>query len=146
MKTLNTEIIIHASIETVWNILTDFDVYPEWNPFIKSFTGNIREYERFEVQLHPPGGKPMTFKPRCLALKPHREFRWLGHLGIKGLFDGEHLFELESLKNGDTRFSQSEQFRGILVPLIWRMVGESTLEGFVAMNQALKQRAENASE
>ena len=34
MKNLRTEIIIQSTREKVWKILTDFDTYGEWNPFI----------------------------------------------------------------------------------------------------------------
>ena len=39
----------------------------------------------------------MRFKPRVLKAEPNRELRWLGHLGIPGLFDGEHIFTIEPL-------------------------------------------------
>lgn len=35
MKELFTEIEIKATPESVWQLLTDFEKYPEWNPFIR---------------------------------------------------------------------------------------------------------------
>ena len=40
------------------------------------------------------------------------------------------------------RFVQSERFSGILVPLVMAFIGRSTRQGFEAINQALKERAE----
>ena len=37
-KEIKTEILINATPEKVWSILTSFDNYPNWNPFIKSIT------------------------------------------------------------------------------------------------------------
>jgi hypothetical protein len=142
MKSLETDIIINAPIDPVWNILVDFDSYPEWNPFIKSFQGKISEGKKFKVTLQPPNSKSMTFHPRCLVLEKNKEFRWLGHLLIKGLFDGEHIFKLEDLGNGQTKFVQRENFRGVLVPLLWRIIKSNTKKGFVEMNNQLKKRAE----
>lgn len=51
MKSLETEIIINAPADKVWNILVDFDSYPEWNPFILSFDGEISEGKKFKVTL-----------------------------------------------------------------------------------------------
>jgi len=68
--------------------------------------------------------------------------RWLGHLFIPGLFDGEHAFRLELAGAGLTRLRQSEQFRGILVPLLPRAMYERTRQGFEAMNRALKEQVE----
>ena len=35
-KQIKTSIHINATKEKVWEILMDFEKYPEWNPFIKS--------------------------------------------------------------------------------------------------------------
>ncbi|MFZ4545382.1 MAG: hypothetical protein ACOYOA_15120 [Saprospiraceae bacterium] len=71
-----------------------------------------------------------------------KEFRWIGHLLFKGLFDGEHKFELIDNGNGTTTFRQSEKFNGILVPLFKKMLDINTRNGFMAMNEQLKNRAE----
>jgi len=38
----------------------------------------------------------MTFRPTILKAEPNRELRWLGHLLVPGLFDGEHIFTIET--------------------------------------------------
>jgi hypothetical protein len=43
-----------------------------------------------------------------------------------------------------TRFVQREEFRGLLVPLMARSLDSGTKEGFVLMNQALKDLAEGS--
>lgn len=63
-----------------------------------------------------------------------------------GLFDGEHIFELVDLGDGTTKFLHREQFRGILVPLLWKQLDTATRQAFVDMNTALKQRAEQQNE
>jgi hypothetical protein len=142
MRTLHTEIDIAATPETVWAILTDFAAYGEWNPFISELhaPASIGPGTKLRVRLQPPGGRAMTLRPRVLAYEPPRTLRWLGHLGIRGLFDGEHSFVLEPTAGG-TRFVQSERFTGVLVPLVWKSVGASTRAGFEAMNDALAARA-----
>ncbi|MEX2656036.1 MAG: SRPBCC domain-containing protein [Balneolales bacterium] len=142
MKSLKTEIIIETPADKIWSILVDFESYSEWNPFIKSFEGKIAKGEKFKVTLQLPNSKPMTFHPKCLVLEKNKEFRWLGHLLINGLFDGEHIFELEDLGNGQTKFIQRENFRGVLVPLLWKKINSSTRSGFIEMNKQLKIRAE----
>ncbi|MFC2087063.1 SRPBCC family protein [Bacteroidota bacterium] len=51
MRYLKTEIIIDAPAERIWSILTDFEKFPEWNPFIKSVQGEVKEGEKFTVTL-----------------------------------------------------------------------------------------------
>ena len=84
----------------------------------------------------------MTFKPRVTRISEERELRWLGRLLVPGLFDGEHIFEIKPTGKGRIRFVQREQFKGILVPLLWRSLNKNTRQGFTEMNAALKKRAE----
>jgi hypothetical protein len=145
-KEIRTEILINATPEKVWAILTDFDKYPNWNPFIKSITGNVLTGSKIRARLAPPGANEMTFKPTVLVFETNKEFRWIGHLLFPGLFDGEHKFELIENRNGTTTFKQSESFKGILVPLFKKMLDKNTTNGFNLMNEKLKERAEQDQE
>jgi len=144
MKTLHTQIDIDAPAERVWDALTTIADYPIWNSFIPHLAGTLAPGERLEVRLEPPGGAAMTFRPTVLAVEPARGLRWVGHLLIPGLFDGEHQFEIQPLGPGRVRFVQQERFTGVLVPLFARTLDAHTLPGFNAMNAALKARAEAA--
>jgi hypothetical protein len=146
MKDLHSEIEIDAPAERVWHLLTDFASYPQWNPFIRSIRGQPIRGEGLEVRIEPPGGRGMTFKPKVLDAEDNRELRWLGHLLVPGLFDGEHSFTIESLAKNRVRFVQREAFKGLLVPLFARSLETNTQRGFEEMNRALKERAEAAPE
>ena len=139
--TLNHEIDIDASPEEVWAVLADTEAYPNWNPFVRELTGELREGGKLEVRIAPPGGRSMTFKPVVLAAEPGQQLRWLGRLLVPGVFDGEHSFSLEPLDSGRTRFVQAERFSGVLVPILGKSLGKTQL-GFEQMNEALKRRVE----
>ena len=141
-KELKTEVIINASPSTIWNILIEFDLYPEWNPFIKSIKGLPIEGSKVSARLEPPDLRGMTISPTILEVTDEKALRWLGHLFFPGLFDGEHIFELIDNKNGTTTFIQREKFRGILVSLFNKLLDNNTYRGFVLMNQQLKIKAE----
>ena len=70
--------------------------------------------------MEPEGERAMTFRPTVLAAEPGRELKWLGHLLVPGIFDGEHRWLIEETEPGRVRFTQSERFGGILVPLLWK--------------------------
>jgi hypothetical protein len=146
MKQLHTEVEIRGPAERVWELLTDFASYPQWNPFIRHISGHPAPGERLQARLEPPGGRAMTFKPKVLTAEPNRELRWLGHLLLPGLFDGEHSFTIEPLEGNRVRFVQREAFKGLLVPLFTRSLDTNTRRGFEEMNHALKERAEAAPE
>lgn len=139
--TISTTIDIEATAQAVWDVLTDFDAYSEWNPFMDRIQGTPEVGARLVVHMNPPGGRGMTFKPTVLAVIPARELRWLGTLGIRGLFDGEHSFVLTSNADGSTRLTHSERFSGVLVPLLKGTL-KGTHAGFELFNQALTERVE----
>jgi hypothetical protein len=145
MKEIHTEIEINAPAEKVWQVLTDFAAYPEWNPFVRRGEGEISVGARLHIYIQPSGGKGMSFRPTVLVADPNREFRWLGHLWLPGLFDGEHSFVIKPLGDGRVRFVQREQFGGLLLPLLSKMLDGDTRRGFEEMNRALKLRAESVT-
>ena len=144
MKEIHTEIEINASEEKVWRVLTDFAAYPKWNPFVRIVEGDVSVGARLQVYIEPSGGKGMLFRPNVLVVEPNRELRWLGHLWLPGLFDGEHSFSIEPLGDGHVRFIQRERFKGLLVPFLSKMLDWDTQRGFNEMNWALKLRAESS--
>ncbi len=83
-----------------------------------------------------------VYPPEVVKAEPNRELRWLGHLLVPGLFDGEHIFAIEPLGANPVRFVQRETFTGLLVPLFARRLHTETLRGFEEMNRALKIEAE----
>jgi hypothetical protein len=141
VREIRTEIEIDAPAERVWEVLTEFDAYPEWNPFITRLEGAGREGARLSVTIRPPGRKAMTLGPTVKVLRPVSEFRWLGRLGIPGIFDGEHVHEVEALGADRSRYTQREHFSGVLVPFTGKVL-DATEAGFREMNTALKARAE----
>ena len=142
MNQIHTEIDINAPAEKVWQILADFKNYPQWNPFIKSAEGNIREGEFLKVQIQPAGRGAMNFGPKVLKADVNRELRWKGKFLIQGLFDGEHAFVLKEISPQKTKFIHSEKFAGILV-LLFKSVLKDSERGFELMNEALKKRVES---
>lgn len=141
-KNIKTEILINATPEKIWSILTNFGNYPNWNPFIKSINGEIKVGKKIRAEIEVSQSKGMTFSPKILTFVTNKELSWLGHLLFTGVFDGEHKFELIDNANGTTTFIQSEKFTGILVPLFKKQLDNNTKKGFDAMNIKLKELAE----
>jgi len=139
--TISSTADIQAPPEAVWEVLTDFASYSEWNPFMDRVEGTPQVGSKLRVHMAPPGGRGVTFRPTVLAADPGRELRWLGRLGFRGLFDGEHFFTLTANGNGGTRLTQGETFSGALVPLMRGSVSGAEA-GFDNFNRALTQRVE----
>jgi hypothetical protein len=142
MHEVRTEIDIQATPARVWRVLTDFPAHAQWNPFIRSIAGLPERGQELVVSIQPEGARAMTFKPTVLAADAEAQLRWRGRLLIPGLFDGEHYFMMTPAGPGRTRFVHGEKFSGLLVFLAKSSLERGTRAGFVAMNKALKARAE----
>ncbi|MSQ24153.1 MAG: SRPBCC domain-containing protein [Chloroflexi bacterium] len=142
MWTLQTEIEIGASADIVWEVLTNFPAYPAWNSFVPDISGELEVGKYLNAYFQAPGGPGMRFRPRVLEVSPGRELRWLGQLLMVGLFDGEHRFAIEPLDPNRVRFLHEERLNGLLVPIVEKLFGRQTRNGFEAMNRGLKARTE----
>lgn len=138
-----TRVEIGVPTEVVWDRLTDLEGFAEWNPFMIEATGVIETGQTLGVRMRQPGGSDMSFRPEVTVVDRGEQFEWLGHLFVPGLFDGRHRFELTSTPAG-THLTHSEEFSGVLVPLLWRSLDTKTRSGFEAMNQALKTSVEDS--
>jgi hypothetical protein len=81
--------------------------------------------------------------PKKLAFDSRQQLRWIGKLIINGIFDGEHVFLIRDNNDGTSTFIQFEQFKGILIPFMKKMLDKDTLKGFNQMNETIKKRCES---
>jgi hypothetical protein len=144
-KVISTRLSVDAPVDAVWQTLTDLSAYHLWNPFITAASGTFSVGEQLDLTIHPPGGRPMSFRPRVTARAEHRYLEWLGRLGGPGIFDGRHSFTLTATADGRTLLEQSETFVGLMVPFTGSMLTR-TQAGFAAMNQAVAGEATRLAE
>jgi len=132
MRRISSEIEIDAPPEKVWDVLSsDHD----WDPFIERIEGDLSVGSKLVVKFR----NGPTMRPVVTEAEPGRVLEWLGSAGVKGIFDGRHRFELSETTNG-TNLVQSEQFSGILVPFLGRLL-TNTEQNFAKANEALAEVA-----
>src|SRR5688572_19707785 len=112
-KSIRTEIVINAPKEKVWDILTNFPAYANWNPFIIHIAGALKTGSKVSVHMLA-NGKKYKFKPKLLKVIPNQYFDWMGSMLVKGIFDGHHYFEIEEITPNQVNLRQGENFSGIL--------------------------------
>lgn len=143
MKELRTEIMINASPEKVWKILTDFEKYPKWNPFIYRVAGTAEKNEKVDITFRN-GLKEMTLHCLVTNAKPSKELCWKYHYILPFLFRGEHCFIIEESAKDKVRFIDREQFNGLLVFTQAKDIDTNSKHDFEAMDLALKKLAEKS--
>jgi hypothetical protein len=138
--TIDTTVDINAGKDAVWDVLTDFASYEEWNPVMR--IEGVPEVGT-KLVVHLIGG--MSFKPKVLAATPGKELRWVGKLGLREIAAGEHFFVLTTNQDGTTRLNHGERYSGALVALT-KHDSRSNDTAYEAFSQALKQRVEQLHE
>lgn len=77
-----------------------------------SMSGDLKVGTQLRNVLLLEGGSPIEFTPRVLVATENVELRWLGDIGVSGIFDGEHYFLMEETDRGTTLFRHGENFTG----------------------------------
>jgi hypothetical protein len=142
--TISASTEIQATPEEVWQVLTAFDQYAEWNPFmtsaqVTSAGQTAKKGAHLKVVMRDASGDS-TFKPEILTYQPGEELRWLGRMGPGWIADGEHRFIIEQTGPGTVRLTQRERFTGVAVPFAQGYLKDNTLPQFHAMNRAVAER------
>ncbi len=141
IRSVVTVVDINAPGDRVWQALTDLNGYHAWNPFLTSASGTVAPGNTIKIAAKI-GNRTITFHPRIVTVEPGKKMVWVGRLLSPELFEGEHAFEVIEIDQSHTRVIQSEHFKGILVAAFWRRFSPALLQGFRAMDDALKQRCE----
>ncbi len=143
MKEIVTQIHIQASPRRIWETLTDFAHFPEWNPFIIRAVGDISPGARLRISFRTHDGQIVNLEPRITSVEPRKELRWVGDFMAPSLLRGEHIFEMFPTPEG-AGFIQREKWTGILSMLLQYDGGNRY--AFERMNRALKDRVEGVVE
>ena len=138
--TVRTTIDIAAPPSRVWAVLADTAAWPAWNPEITALHGPLTPGARIEIHDGARDDE-MVFHPVIRTVEPGHELSWRGRILMPHLFDVLHAFTLAPTQAGGTRFTQSEQIRGVL---LWFYDVEQLRPSSNAMNLALKARAEQS--
>ena len=105
---------ITASPDRIWALLTNAAEFPRWNSTVTSLTGQIALGERLELRV--PLDPKRTFRPRVTKLEKNREMEWSD--GMAPMFKGVRRFVLTPRQEGVTEFEMTEEFSGVMLPLI----------------------------
>ncbi len=142
---------IDAPIELVWEIMTGFERYPEWNPFNRFFKldkdakpgdtvtfGPVwGPYERAEGEPLPEAG----FIQRE-TITVWEDNACLSYAALSKVFSAERSQYLSVLDNGKTHYQTFERMNGMLSPVFRLLYGKKIMAGFDANGLALRERAE----
>jgi hypothetical protein len=128
--------------QEVWEALTDFRSYDDWNPVITEADGEAREGTELDLDVALPGHDPESLDAEVVIARPERKVRWQDRLLVPGLRDWEYEFVLEPLSDGRVLVVQQLRIEGLLAPFADK---DAAQEALVLTAQALEQRLEESA-
>ena len=138
-KSVHNEIIIDASPEEVWAILSDTDNYDSWNPVMKLVKGELREGSKVTYQFTQDEQSVSEITATVQQIIPYKLLNQSG--GIPIVLTYNHKYILEPHDNG-TKVIIHEDYRGIYVNF-WNP--QPVEEAYGRLNNALKEKVEKLS-
>ncbi len=140
-RKIYTDILIDATPEQVWSVLTDTGSYKSWSTFMIDIQGKIREGEKITIVFKVnPKKEKLTTIDHTISVVENSEFYW-AEKGPGGIRDNHH-FKVTPAEDGKTRFIQSDE---IMQGITWLMGGNLSkiyARGYGAFNRNLKTEVE----
>lgn len=132
---------IHAPAEVIWDIVHDLSRWREWNPTYPRATGQVRIGETLTLTLALPGQPEQEIKAKVLDWAPNEQLHWQLSL-MGGLIKTLRYIEISPLAETGCVVDNGELFGGLMGPSLGKRMRGPVRRGFLAMNEALKARAE----
>ena len=104
-----TEIMIEATPEEVWAVITDAESYGHWNPVIIEAEGSYALGATIRNMVVEDGKDPVAIKSRVELFDAPRHLNQFG--GYVGVITFDHHYILEPVEGG-TRVVQREDYTG----------------------------------
>ncbi|MBA3488083.1 MAG: SRPBCC domain-containing protein [Longispora sp.] len=136
------EVVIAADRTRIWQLLTDFPAYKDWNPFVIQAEGKAIPGATVNVKavFH---GLALKFKQKVTTVAPEEEFCW-EDAGWNSKFASAHRCRtLIPMSDGTVLFTQEVVIDGGLIKVADLFMGHPLREGVEAETTALKWHAEH---
>lgn len=119
MRSFSSTCRIDAPATKVWALLTDLAAWPNWNTTVPRVEGTVALGNKVTVYSTASPGR--AFPVKVAEISPPNKMVWSGGMPL-GLFVGRRTYSLAELAPGKTTFTMSEEFSGLLAPLITKSI------------------------
>ncbi len=130
---VQTEIVVKGTPEQIWDLLIDFEQYPQWHPYLSKVSGEFKEgkYLKFTIK-NQDGEEEGKFRARLIKIIPNHEISWGGNLCF--FFRAKHYFYLIKIDDTHTKLVQGEYWKGVFGKKYGKKIYQDLTEKFIQMN------------
>ncbi|AFU04357.1 SRPBCC domain-containing protein [Nocardia brasiliensis] len=138
---IDASVDIDAPAERVWQVITDFPHYGEWNPFVSECRSSLVPGEPIDMVVHL-GGRPRRQREWIRSHTPGHELSYSMKPTPFGALHSLRSHTLTPLGDHRTRYESHFELNGWLHPLVVALLGKHLKAGFAGMTAGIQQRAE----
>ena len=150
-KRVYSEIVINAPVKIVWEIITDFEKYNEWNIFTPRITLKNKNFQtgaEFDLDCQMTDKEYLKNEHECiLEINSDNYSFCMGTSRTKGR-PGIRSYRwqtCEAVSSDKTRYINHERYEGPLAPVVRFLYDKKLSAAFNLFCIALKKRAEEKS-
>ena len=136
-KSVNSEIIVNAPKEKIWQVLLNTEEYEQWNSVINSVEGILKEGERVKFMFHQEEGKSYPISAKVRKVETNSLLNQFG--GYTGIITYNHTYTLNE-SDTNTKVIIHEEYNGLMVPF-WNP--KPVQKAYDRLNKDIKKRVES---
>jgi hypothetical protein len=132
---------VQAPAEVVWEVVSDFEGWAQWNPLYRKAEGVMKVGSTLVLEQHLPGQPPTVIQPIVQDWVPYEQLHWRSSR-LGGFVTAIRYLEIESMGPANATFSNGELFMGLLLRFVGRDERRRLKAAFTQMGEAVRDRAE----
>ncbi|NUS91427.1 MAG: SRPBCC domain-containing protein [Nocardia sp.] len=133
---------VDAPAEVVWSVLTDFDRYSDWNPFISRCRAELTVGAPIDMTVRQLAPGPIRMREWIRSVTPGQEFTYSMKPIPLGALRSKRAHTVTPLSDDRTRYESHFELDGWLAPLVGLLFGRGFRRGFPGMTTAAGREAE----
>lgn len=133
---------IDAPAELVWQVITDFPRYGEWNPFVPECRSSLVPGEPIDMLVRVSGSSPRKQREWIRSHTPGRELSYSMKPVPPGALHSLRSHTVTPLSDDRTRYESHFELGGWLHPVVVALLGKNLRRGFEGMTDGIKEQAE----
>jgi hypothetical protein len=132
---------VQAPAEIVWELISDFANWGDWNPVHPRIEGEMRIGTTLNVDFAPEPGQTVNLTPVVQDWVPYEQLHWRTKRW-RGFVTAIRYIEIDAKGDESAIFSNGELFVGPLVRFVSRDERRRLRAAYTRMGEAVRDRAE----
>ena len=132
---------VQAPAEIVWEVISDFATWKDWNPVHPRMEGEMRIGTPLRIDLVAGDGPATPIEAVVQDWVPFEQLHWRTKR-LRGFVTAIRYLEIENMGPQNSTFSNGELFMGPLVRWVSRDERRRLRAAYTRMGEAVRDRAE----